>query len=220
MNLIILGPPGAGKGTLAKRICDNYHLEHISTGDLFRANITAKTPLGQLAQSYIEKGALVPDEVTNDMVEDRLGKLDNKGFMLDGFPRNIEQAQALQTMLEKLSLTLTGAINVSLSDDLITARLVGRRVCRSCGASYNIDYMKPKVSGICDRCGGELYQRKDDTADTIHHRLETYHRITQPLIDYYQATGQLITVENSGSAQDTEAFVIRALERRLDTLDR
>lgn len=214
MDLLILGPPGSGKGTLAKMICDHYGAMHISTGDLFRENIKNKTELGELASGYIKRGDLVPDEVTIAMVEDCLSKLPhNKSFLLDGFPRTVQQADALEVILKKLGRSLNAAINVSLSDEIIAHRIAGRRMCRDCGASYNVDLMPSKVDGICDRCGGELYQRPDDKPETVVNRLATYHDKTKPLIDYYSAHDIMIDADNSGSAEETAATIFKALEK-------
>lgn len=204
MNLIILGPPGSGKGTLSKALCDHYQMVHISTGDLFRDHIQKQTELGRLASAYIERGDLVPDEVTIGMVRDRLSQLsDADGFLLDGFPRNVLQAAAFGEMMKTLGRKLDGAINVKLADDIISSRIEGRRICRSCGASYHIRYMPPAQAEVCDRCGGELYQRADDRAETVMNRLATYHEVTRPLIEYYEGAGLVIHVDNSGKAADT-----------------
>ena len=195
MNIIMLGAPGAGKGTIAGFIKEKYNLPHISTGDIFRANIKEETELGKLAKSYIDKGALVPDDVTINMVIDRLSNDDCKaGYILDGFPRTIVQATEFEKALQKANSKIDVCILVDGDDDMIANRLSGRRVCEKCGASYHIEHMKPKQDGICDKCGGNLIHRKDDTVEVIKDRLATYHEQTQPLIDFYKKGGNLKTV--------------------------
>ncbi|HHX37175.1 MAG TPA: adenylate kinase [Clostridiaceae bacterium] len=213
MNLLILGPPGSGKGTLAKQVCKRYQAVHISTGDLFRMNIKNKTKLGILAASYIEKGSLVPDEVTIGMVRQRLDELaPDEGFLLDGFPRNISQAEALADILEEQNRHLDAAINVCLDDQVIVNRLKGRRVCRDCGASFNVESVPPQTENVCDECGGELYHRKDDMPDTIANRLEVYRKSTSPLINYYDAAGLLVSVDNGGAPDETVKTLFKALD--------
>lgn len=195
MNIIMLGAPGAGKGTISSQIEEKYKLPHISSGDIFRANIKENTELGKLAKSYIDKGALVPDDVTINMMIDRLSKDDCKnGFILDGFPRNNEQAKKLDEALAKSNSKIDCTILVDGDDDQIAKRLSGRRVCEKCGESYHIQFMPPKKDGICDKCGSTLIHRKDDTEEVIKDRLKTYHEQTQPLIDYYNAKGLLKTI--------------------------
>ncbi len=210
MNIIMLGAPGAGKGTIAVLIKEKYNLPHISTGDIFRANIKEETELGKLAKSYIDKGALVPDDVTINMVMDRLSSDDCKsGYILDGFPRTIVQATEFEKALQKSNTKIDVCILVDGDDDMIANRLSGRRVCEKCGASYHIEYMKPVKEGICDKCGGNLIHRKDDTVDVIKDRLKTYHEQTQPLIDYYGKNGNLKTVSGFlGSKEE----IIKAIE--------
>lgn len=187
MNIIMLGAPGAGKGTIASQMKDRYHLPHISTGEIFRENIKNNTELGKLAKTYIDKGALVPDDVTTDMTIKRLMESDcNDGFILDGFPRNNNQAIGLDKEFEKLNKKIDLVILVDATDKQITERLSGRRVCESCGATYHIVNMPPKKEGICDKCGAKLIHRKDDTEEVVLDRLKTYHEQTQPLIDYYK----------------------------------
>ena len=184
MNIIMLGAPGAGKGTIAGFIKEKYSLPHISTGDIFRANIKEETELGKLAKSYIDKGALVPDDVTINMVIDRLSNADCKGgYILDGFPRTIVQATEFEKALQKNNSKIDVCILVDGDDDMIAKRLSGRRVCEKCGASYHIEHMKPMKDGVCDKCGGNLIHRKDDTVEVIKDRLATYHEQTKPLID-------------------------------------
>ena len=210
MNIIMLGAPGAGKGTIAVLIKEKYNLPHISTGDIFRANIKEETELGKLAKSYIDKGALVPDDVTINMVIDRLSSDDCKsGYILDGFPRTIVQATEFEKALQKSNTKIDVCILVDGDDDMIANRLSGRRVCEKCGASYHIEHMKPVKEGICDKCGGNLIHRKDDTVDVIKDRLKTYHEQTQPLIDYYGKNGNLKTVSGFlGSKEE----IIKAIE--------
>jgi len=197
MRLILLGAPGSGKGTIAAELTKNYGILHISTGDIFRANMKEQTPLGQEAKSYIDQGSLVPDSITIAMIEDRLAQPDcEAGFMLDGFPRTIVQAQELDRILAKKSVALTAAISIEISDEEIKKRVSGRRVCIACGASYNIPFKPAKVEGICDACGGEVIQREDDKPETVLSRLKTYHEKTQPLIDYYKAQNLILTANN------------------------
>lgn len=186
MNIILLGAPGAGKGTQATRISDKFHLPHISTGDIFRANIKNQTEIGLLAKSYIDKGQLVPDDVTCKIVENRLAEKDcEKGYLLDGFPRTVYQAEALEKFTH-----IDAVVNINIDFALLMARLCGRRVCRSCGESYHVSTLNGKES--CDRCGGELYQRADDNPETVQKRLDVYESQTAPLIDYYTAKGLIL----------------------------
>lgn len=204
MNLIILGPPGSGKGTLASNLCKKLNVQHLSTGDLFRENITRGTELGKLASSYIDQGELVPDSVTIALVKDALDSLpQGQGFLLDGFPRTVEQADALADMLRESGKKLDAMIKTVLDDDVIARRISGRRTCGNCGASYNVDEVPPKVENVCDRCGGTLEQRNDDSAATVHHRLDTYHAKTQPLIDYYGNLGIILAVDTSGTPEES-----------------
>lgn len=203
MNIVMLGAPGAGKGTTAALIKEKYNLPHISTGDIFRANIKEETELGKLAKSYIDKGALVPDDVTINMVLDRLSKDDCKnGYVLDGFPRTIVQATAFDEALKKSNSKVDVAILVDGEDDKIVERLSGRRVCEKCGATYHISHMPPKAEGICDKCGGKLIYRKDDNVDVVKDRLKTYHNQTKPLNDYYEKSGCLKTISGFLNGRD------------------
>ncbi|MFO7886726.1 MAG: adenylate kinase [Eubacteriales bacterium] len=186
MRLILLGPPGAGKGTQAEGIKKEFNIPHISTGDIFRENIKNNTELGKKAQEYMNKGLLVPDELVVELVKDRLSKKDcSEGFLLDGFPRTIEQAEALDKELEKMNQKLNKAVNIEVSEGVLVDRIVGRRICRDCKATYHIKFNPPKKDGICDKCGGELYQRDDDKEETVQKRIKVYNEQTQPLIDYY-----------------------------------
>jgi adenylate kinase len=196
MRIVLLGPPGAGKGTQAKSIADKYCIPHISTGDIFRENIRNMTPLGVEAKKYIDKGLLVPDEVTVAIVRDRIKKDDCvRGFLLDGFPRTVEQADALSSSLKEAGLKIDFVININVEKEELIDRLTGRRVCASCGAGYHVKFIPPAKEGICDKCGGELIQRNDDKIETVASRLEVYERQTAPLIDYYSKRGLLYTVD-------------------------
>ncbi len=190
LNIILMGPPGAGKGTQATKIEDAYHLPHISTGDMFREAIAAGTELGKQAKAIIEAGGLVPDEITIGLVKERLAKDDcANGYLLDGFPRTIAQAEALTKMGPEIGREVSLVVDISVPDDELTKRIAGRRVCPDCGASYNIHFLPPKVEGKCDRCSGELKQRKDDNEASFAIRLANYHSQTAPLIDYYKKQG-------------------------------
>lgn len=192
-NIILMGPPGAGKGTLAKMLLKEYDLVHISTGDMFREAMKAKTELGILADSYISKGHLVPDEVTITLVKERLSREDTlKGFLLDGFPRTLPQAEALEKIAIEISRPIEAVINLECDQKELIRRISGRRVCKVCGAPYHIDTLKPKVDGICDICGGPLYQRNDDNEESLKVRLQHYVVDTKPLIDYYKDRNLLV----------------------------
>ena len=191
-NIILMGPPGAGKGTLAKQLKEEFHLVHISTGDMFRDAIKAQTELGKLAQSYIDHGDLVPDEVTIGLVKERLSQPDcDAGFLLDGFPRTLPQAEALSEISKEISRPIEVVINLDCDNEELVRRISGRRVCKNCGAPFHVITMKPKVEGVCDLCGGPLYQRKDDNEEALKVRLEHYVSETKPLLDYYAKLGLL-----------------------------
>lgn len=209
LNLVLMGPPGAGKGTLAKELIKKYNVPHISTGDMFREAIKNGTPLGRLAASYINEGHLVPDEVTIGLVRERLSQEDvEKGFLLDGFPRTLVQAEALDAIGIDLGRPLTAVINVTCSEEELVRRITGRRVCRKCGTPYHAETMKPKVEGVCDVCGGELYQRKDDTKESLLTRLKHYHKETAPLEAYYAKQNLLHSVDSEqGVKPSLEAAV-------------
>ena len=200
MNLVLMGLPGAGKGTQAERIVENYHIPHISTGDMFRAAIKDGTELGLQAKSFMDKGELVPDEVTIGIVRERLSKDDCKnGFLLDGFPRTVAQAEALENITAELDRQIDFVINIGVDKSILLERLTGRRICKSCGATYHLVFNPPAKEDTCDRCGGELYQRADDNAETVHNRLEVNIKQTQPLLDFYEAKGY---VRNINGQQD------------------
>ncbi|NLY74231.1 MAG: adenylate kinase [Firmicutes bacterium] len=187
MNLILLGPPGAGKGTQAELIIERYNIPHISTGDIFRAAVKEGAPLGLKAKEYLDSGQLVPDEIVNGIVKERLQQADcGNGFLLDGFPRTIPQADALERCLAELNRKITAVINIEVDFEVLMTRLTGRRVCRNCGALYHIQNKVEKVPGVCDHCGGEIYQREDDFPETVEKRLQVYRNQTEPLIKYYQ----------------------------------
>ncbi len=198
MKVIMLGAPGAGKGTQAKKIAAKYQIPHISTGDIFRANIKEGTELGTKAKAYMDKGELVPDELTCDLVVDRISKPDAaNGYVLDGFPRTIPQAEALTRALDGRGEKIDFAINVEVPDENIVRRMGGRRACLKCGATYHVEYNAPKVENVCDVCQGELVLRDDDKPETVQKRLSVYHAQTQPLIDYYKAEGVLAEVDGT-----------------------
>lgn len=195
MNLLIMGRPGAGKGTQAFNIRDYYKIPHISTGDMFREAIKNETKLGLLAKSYMDKGLLVPDEVTIGIVKERLSQADcKKGFLLDGFPRTIAQAEALDNILNENGVKLDAVLDINVQPEILIRRMVGRRVCKNCGATYHVEFNAPKVAGICDVCGSELIQRKDDTEETGKNRLQVYDSNTAPLLEYYKKQNILKTV--------------------------
>ena len=202
MKIIMLGAPGAGKGTQAQMIAEKYGIPHISTGDIFRANIKNGTELGKKAKEYMDKGELVPDELTVQLLLDRVANEDCKnGYVLDGFPRTIPQADVLDKELTKLGDKVDFAINVDVPDENIVRRMSGRRACLKCGATYHIEHIKPKTEGICDKCGSELVQRQDDKPETVQNRLSVYHEQTQPLINYYNNKNILKTVDGTQDMQ-------------------
>lgn len=212
MKIIMLGAPGAGKGTQAKKISAKYDIPHISTGDIFRANIKNGTELGKKAKSYMDQGLLVPDELTVDLVMDRIQKEDCKnGYILDGFPRTIPQAEALDQALKALGEKLDYAIEVDVPDENIVKRMAGRRACVHCGATYHIVHAPTKVENICDACGGDLILRDDDKPETVTKRLTVYHDQTKPLIDYYKEEGILATVDGTAGLEDVFKAVVAIL---------
>jgi adenylate kinase len=201
MRVVLLGSPGSGKGTQAKKIVEKYNIPHISTGDIFRKNIREKTEIGLEAKKYIDVGLLVPDDITLKIIENRFSEPDCvNGFLLDGFPRTLVQAEALQEELGKIGRKLNAVINLDVSDESIIARMTGRRVCSNCGANFNLSFNKPAVEDICDTCGGKLYIRDDDNLETVTNRLQVYKSETQPLISYYNGKGILKTVNGEQNA--------------------
>lgn len=211
-NIILMGPPGAGKGTNAKRIASHYGIPHISTGDMFREAIKNKTPLGELANKYISQGLLVPDDVTIGLVKERISLDDCKnGFLLDGFPRSLPQAEALTSIGEEISRPINYVINIVVPESILVDRISGRRVCKTCGAPYHIRNMKPKVEGICDLCGGELVQRKDDNEETLKARLHEYHKMTEPLIAYYKNLGVVYDVDGTKDLDELSKDIAKIL---------
>ena len=211
MKIIMLGAPGAGKGTQAKMMADKYAIPHISTGDIFRANIKGGTELGKKAKEFMDAGMLVPDELTVDLVIDRIAQKDcENGYILDGFPRTINQAQKLTEALAETG-DIDYAVNVDVPDENIVDRMSGRRVCPACGASYHIVNIPTKVEGICDRCGAAVIQRADDAAETVLKRLAVYHEQTQPLIDYYKAKGSEVDIDGTQSMEDVFASIVKVL---------
>jgi len=198
LNLIFLGPPGAGKGTQAKMIVDKYNIPQISTGDLMRAAVSSGSSMGDKVKGYMAAGALVPDDLVVEILLERLGGDDCRdGFILDGFPRTVGQAESLEKALEKRGMKLSGVVAMMVPDEALLKRLTARRICKECSASYHLEFLKPKVEGKCDRCHGELYQRKDDSEEVILNRLKVYHDQTSPLIDFYQQRKKLYTVDGN-----------------------
>jgi len=212
MKIIMLGAPGAGKGTQAKMIAEKFGIPHISTGDIFRANIKNGTELGKKAKEYMDKGQLVPDELTVEILLDRVAADDCKnGYVLDGFPRTIPQADVLDKELTKLGDKVDFAINVDVPDENIVRRMSGRRACLKCGATYHIEHIPPKQEGICDKCGSELVQRDDDKPETVQNRLSVYHEQTQPLIDYYNKKNILKSVDGTKDMQEVFSDIVNIL---------
>lgn len=212
MRVIMLGAPGAGKGTQAIKIAEKYAIPHISTGDIFRANIKNQTELGQKAKTYMDQGLLVPDELVVDLVVDRVNQADcQNGYVLDGFPRTIPQAEALDNALVEMGQTIDYAINVEVPDENIVNRMSGRRACVACGATYHLVYAPTKVENVCDSCQGALILREDDKPETVQKRLNVYHDQTQPLIDYYTAKGNLVEVDGTQDIEDVFAHIVQIL---------
>lgn len=214
MNLLIMGPPGAGKGTQAERLTKELNITHISTGDMFREAIKKGTEMGKKAKEYMDRGELVPDEVVVGMVKDRLLQTDClKGFLLDGFPRTVAQAKALDDTLPELNMTLDAVINIDVPREILIKRLTGRRVCKECGSTYHILFNKPQKEGKCDVCGGELYQRSDDNEEAVSNRLDVYEKQTQPLIEYYKEKGVLKNVNGDQEIQKVLHEILSVLGR-------
>ena len=213
MRLVLVGPPGAGKGTQAEYIADTFDIPKISTGDIFRANVTGGTELGKIAKSYMDAGDLVPDEVTIAMVRDRLGEPDAAaGFLLDGFPRNVAQAYELDSILNDLGNTLDVVLELVVDHDEVVRRLSGRRTCGKCGHVWHMEFDPPSVPGICDKDGGELFQREDDKAETVRHRLEVYAEQTSPLIEFYAGRHQLVGIDAIGAVHEVTDRAIDVLK--------
>ncbi|WP_031080486.1 adenylate kinase [Streptomyces sp. NRRL WC-3549] len=215
MRIVLVGPPGAGKGTQAAYLAKNLSIPHISTGDLFRANISQGTDLGKRARSFMDAGQLVPDEVTIGMAKDRMAQPDaEKGFLLDGFPRNVGQAEALDAMLREEGLALDAVLDLEVPEDEVVKRIAGRRICRNDSAHvFHVTYNPPKSEGVCDECGGELYQRDDDSEETVRTRLEVYHTQTEPIIDHYRAQGLVVTISALGKVTEVTARAMDALKK-------
>ncbi|MDI3385744.1 adenylate kinase [Streptomyces sp. B-S-A8] len=215
MRIVLVGPPGAGKGTQAAFLAKNLSIPHISTGDLFRANISQQTELGKLAKSYMDAGNLVPDEVTIGMARDRMAQPDAaNGFLLDGFPRNVSQAEALDEALKSDSVKLDAVLDLEVPEDEVVKRIAGRRICRNDSAHvFHVEYKQPKTEGVCDACGGELYQRGDDKEETVRTRLEVYHSETEPIIDHYRAQGLVVTISALGEVADVTERAMAALQK-------
>ncbi len=212
MRLILVGPPGAGKGTQAVHLAAHFNIPHISTGDIFRANLKSGSELGLLARSYMDKGDLVPDSVTNEMVKDRLNQEDvANGFLLDGYPRNVLQAEVLRAILAEKQTPLDAVLELSIGDAEIISRISGRRTCRNCGTSFHVINEKPTVEGVCNKCGGELYQREDDKEDVVKRRLEVYAEQTRPIIAFYRGEGLLISIRAMGDVFEISQRSIAAL---------
>lgn len=217
MKLVILGPPGAGKGTLAPVITEITGCTHISTGDMFRKNIKNQTELGRRAEAYMNEGKLVPDSLTIDMVRDTLvNEQDYDNFLLDGFPRTVEQAEALDAILAGSGKELDAVICLDVADDVIIKRLSGRLVCTNCGAGFNSNTMPPQIEGICDNCGHELSVREDDQPETVAKRLKTYHDQTEPLLGYYQRQNKVVQLDGSGTAEETDEAVKEVLKKMIN----
>jgi adenylate kinase len=212
VRLILLGPPGAGKGTQAGLVARTFGIPHIATGDILRENVRLATPLGREAQSYMDRGDLVPDDVVIGMVEDRLDQADaEKGFLLDGFPRTAPQAEALDELLEKRSTPLAVVVRLLVPDDVIVERITGRRTCVGCGAVYHVDHQPPKVAGVCDECGGEVQQRSDDTEEVVRRRLEEYREKTRPLEDFFGKKGLVRDIDGVGPVEEVSRRMLEVL---------
>ena len=216
LNIILMGPPGAGKGTQAVRIIDEFHLPHISTGDIFRENISKGTELGFKAKAIIERGDLVPDDLTIDLVKSRLSQEDcANGYLLDGFPRTIAQAEALKKMGPEIGRAVNLVVDITVPDEVLVQRIAGRRVCPKCGASYNVVSMKPAVEGVCDRCGSALIQRKDDNPESFKIRLDNYYAQTAPLVDFYKAEGLYHRFDGMDGLEKVSAQIADLLKKTL-----
>ncbi|MEU9702759.1 adenylate kinase [Streptomyces sp. NPDC047981] len=215
MRIVLVGPPGAGKGTQAAFLAKNLDIPHISTGDLFRANISQGTELGVKAKAFMDAGDLVPDEVTIGMAKDRMEQADAvNGFLLDGFPRNVAQAEALDVVLKAEDMQLDAVLDLEVPEDEVVKRIAGRRICRNDSAHvFHLTYNAPKTEGVCDVCGGELFQRPDDSEETVRRRLEVYHTQTEPIIDYYRAQNLVVTISALGKVDEVTAKAMAALKK-------
>lgn len=212
MNLILLGPPGAGKGTQAVKIVEKYNIPHISTGDIFRENIKKGTELGKKAKEYMDKGELVPDDLVCEIATSRLLEDDCKdGFLLDGFPRTVYQAEKLDEFLKKHGKEIDKVLDIAVEKEELMTRLIGRRVCKACGATYHIENMPPKKEGVCDKCGGELMQRADDTAETVENRIEVYNSQTMPLVEYYENAGNIAHIDGAIGLENVFNSIVSVL---------
>lgn len=215
LRLILLGPPGAGKGTQAAKICQKYNVPHISTGDIFRRHIKEGTEFGKKAQEYMNKGELVPDNLVLEIAEARLMEEDCKnGFLLDGFPRTVNQAEQLDKYLNVRNLSIDQVLDIDIDKEILKTRLIGRRVCRNCGATYHVINMPPEKEGICDVCGGALYQRSDDTAATVENRIEVYNALTMPLVEYYENIGNIAHIDGSTGLEEVFNDIVEAIGGR------
>jgi len=213
MRLILLGPPNAGKGTQAQALINQYQIPQISTGDIFRANIKQETPLGKEAKSYLDQGLLVPDELVVAIVKDRLKQEDcQNGFLLDGFPRTVVQAEALEQFLKDDGISLNKVINIHVARETLIERAIGRRVCQQCGATYHVVFKPTTTEGVCDSCGGEVVQRKDDQRETAEKRIQVYEDETAPLIDFYQSQKRLVTIDGEQSIEAVRTAIFEALK--------
>lgn len=215
MNILIMGGPGAGKGTMSTKLVEKFNVNHISTGNIFRSEVGNQTELGLQAKNYMDKGLLVPDEVTNPMVKSFLEKLDNKnGFLLDGYPRTLEQAKVFDQLTAGTPLAIDVVITLDMPFEALTNRITGRRLCKKCDAIYHTKSHPSKVEGICDECGGELYQRKDDTVESLSVRLDEYKKSTEPVLDFYESKKLLISVDANQSVDDVWKDILKALEAK------
>lgn len=215
MHLILMGAPGSGKGTYAAVLKEYYHVPHISTGEIFREAIAEKTPMGLVAKTYIDKGNLVPDEITNEIVKERIKRPDcANGFLLDGYPRTINQAEVFTKILEELNINLDAAVNLDIDYDIVIERIINRRSCPKCGKGYNTVTCPPKKEGICDDCGTPLITRKDDNKETVISRLEVYDNQTKPLVDYYQKLGKLVSIDSNDTIENVVNKIITTLEEK------
>lgn len=215
MHLILMGAPGSGKGTYAAVLKEHYRVPHISTGEIFREAISKKTPMGLIAKTYIDKGNLVPDEITNEIVKERIKQSDCiNGFLLDGYPRTLNQAEAFTSILDELNIELDAAIDLEIDYDIVVERIVNRRSCPKCRQGYNVVSCPPKVDGICDKCGTPLITREDDNEETIKSRLKVYDNQTKPLVDYYKKLGKLVSIDSNDTINNVVKNVIKALEAK------